>query len=214
MYEKFTDKARKVMQLANQEAQRFNHEYIGTEHILLGLIEIGEGFSVAILARLEVNLHKLKLEIEKLVTSGPDMITMGRLPQTPRAKKVIELAMESARAAGRNYVTTGDLLLGLLNVEDAIVLPLLISFKVSPREVGERLAELTATSANAANEDSDVVPVPEPDISAKEQELTDRYTQALKIARDLLGQAQLSGGVTDVGLVLLANKIAEDLKEK
>ena len=93
MFERFTDRARKVMALANQEAQRFNHEYIGTEHILLGLVKEGSGVGANVLKNLDVDIKKLRLEIEKLVKSGPDMVTMGKLPQTPRAKKVIEYAM-------------------------------------------------------------------------------------------------------------------------
>src|SRR3954464_11780339 len=90
MYERFTDRARKVMQLANQEAQRFNHEYIGTEHVLLGLVKEGSGVAANVLKNLEIDLRKIRLEVEKIVQSGPDMVTMGKLPQTPRAKKVIE----------------------------------------------------------------------------------------------------------------------------
>src|ERR1044071_1915672 len=89
MYERFTDRGRKVMQLANQEAQRFNHEYIGTEHILLGLVKEGSGVAANVLKNLDIDLRKIRLEVEKIVMSGPDMVKMGRLPQTPRAKKVI-----------------------------------------------------------------------------------------------------------------------------
>jgi ATP-dependent Clp protease ATP-binding subunit ClpC len=106
MFERFTDRARKVMALANQEAQRFNHEYIGTEHILLGLVKEGSGVGATVLKNLEVDIKKLRLEIEKLVKSGPDMVTMGKLPQTPRAKKVIEYAIEEARSLNHNYVGT------------------------------------------------------------------------------------------------------------
>ena len=97
MFERFTDRARKVMALANQEAQRFNHEFIGTEHILLGLVKEGSGVGATVLKNLDVDIKKLRLEVEKLVKSGPDMVTMGKLPQTPRAKKVIEYAIEEAR---------------------------------------------------------------------------------------------------------------------
>lgn len=106
MYERFTDRARKVMQLANQEAQRFNHEYIGTEHILLGLVKEGSGVAANVLKNLDVDLRKIRLEVEKLVQSGPEMVTMGKLPQTPRAKKVIEYSMEEARNLNHNYVGT------------------------------------------------------------------------------------------------------------
>src|SRR3981081_856443 len=114
MYERFTDRARKVMQLANQEAQRFNHEYIGTEHILLGLVKEGTGVAANVLKNLDIDLRKIRLEVEKIVQAGPDMVTMGKLPQTPRAKKVIEYSIEEARNLNHNYVGTEHLLLGLL----------------------------------------------------------------------------------------------------
>src|SRR2546427_10552442 len=106
MYERFTDRARKVMQLANQEAQRFNHEYIGTEHILLGIVKEGAGVAAKVLKNLGVDLTKIRNEVENIVQAGPAMVTMGRLPQTPRAKKVIELANEESQALGHNYVGT------------------------------------------------------------------------------------------------------------
>ena len=79
MFERFTDRARKVMALANQEAQRFNHEYIGTEHILLGLVKEGSGVGANVLKNLDVDLRKVRLEVEKLVKSGPETVTMGKL---------------------------------------------------------------------------------------------------------------------------------------
>src|SRR3954467_3697130 len=88
MCERFTDRARKVMQLANQEAQRFNHEYIGTEHILLGLVSEGSGVAANVLKNLDVDLRKVRQEIEKIVMIGPGSktVVMGKLPQTPRAR--------------------------------------------------------------------------------------------------------------------------------
>src|SRR3954451_21633403 len=103
MYERFTDRARKVMQLANQEEQHFNHEYIGTEHVLLGLIKEGSGVAAKVLKNLDVDLRKMRLEEEKLVQSGPAIVAMGKLPQTPRANKVIEYSMEEARNLNHNY---------------------------------------------------------------------------------------------------------------
>ena len=127
MFERFTDRARKVMALANQEAQRFNHEYIGTEHILLGLVKEGSGVGANVLKNLDVDLRKVRLEVEKLVKSGPDMVTMGKLPQTPRAKKVIEYAIEEARNLNHNYVGTEHLLLGLLREHDGVAAQVLMT---------------------------------------------------------------------------------------
>src|SRR5881396_375433 len=114
MYERFTDRARKVMQLANQEAQRFNHEYIGTEHILLGLVKEGSGVAANVLKNLDVDLRKIRLEVEKIVQTGPDMVTIPNPPQTPRAKRVVEFAIDEACSLDHNYVGTEHLLLGIL----------------------------------------------------------------------------------------------------
>ena len=142
MYERFTDRARKVMQLANQEAQRFNHEYIGTEHILLGLVKEGSGVAANVLRNLDIDLRKIRLEVEKLVQSGPDMVTMGKLPQTPRAKKVIEYSMEEARNLNHNYVGTEHILLGLLREQEGVAAQVLMNLGLKLEEVREEVLNL------------------------------------------------------------------------
>ncbi len=141
MYEQFTDRSRQVMQIANQEAQRFNHEYIGTEHILLGLIKEGSGVASAVLKQLQVDLRNVRLEVEKLVQSGPDM-TMGKLPQTPRAKKVIEYAMEEAKALDHNYVGTEHLLLGVIRVKEGIASEVLANLGVTVERIRKECLNL------------------------------------------------------------------------
>jgi ATP-dependent Clp protease ATP-binding subunit ClpC len=142
MYERFTDRARKVMQLANQEAQRFNHEYIGTEHILLGLVKEGSGVAANVLKNLDIDLRKIRLEVEKLVQSGPDMVTMGKLPQTPRAKKVIEYSIEEARNLNHNYVGTEHLLLGLLREQEGVAAQVLMNLGLKLEDVREEVLNL------------------------------------------------------------------------
>ena len=142
MYERFTDRARKVMQLANQEAQRFNHEYIGTEHMLLGLVKEGTGVAANVLKNLDVDLRKIRLEVEKLVQSGPEMITMGKLPQTPRAKKVIEYSMEEARNLNHNFVGTEHILLGLLREQEGVAAQVLMNLGLKLEEVREEVLNL------------------------------------------------------------------------
>jgi ATP-dependent Clp protease ATP-binding subunit ClpC len=142
MFERFTDRARKVMALANQEAQRFNHEYIGTEHILLGLVKEGSGVGANVLKHLDVDLRKVRLEVEKLVKAGPEMVTMGKLPQTPRAKKVIEYAIEEARNLNHNYVGTEHLLLGLLREHDGVAAQVLMNLGLKLEEVREEVLNL------------------------------------------------------------------------
>ena len=142
MYERFTDRARKVMQLANQEAQRFNHEYIGTEHVLLGLIKEGSGVAANVLKNLDIDLRKIRMEVEKLVQSGPDMVTMGKLPQTPRAKKVIEYSMEEARNLNHNYVGTEHILLGLLREQEGVAAQVLMNLGLKLEDVREEVLNL------------------------------------------------------------------------
>jgi ATP-dependent Clp protease ATP-binding subunit ClpC len=142
MYERFTDRARKVMQLANQEAQRFNHEYIGTEHILLGLVKEGSGVAANVLKNLEVDLRKIRLEVEKLVQSGPEMVTVGKLPQTPRAKKVIEYSMEEARNLNHSYVGTEHILLGLLREQEGVAAQVLMNLGLKLEDVREEVLNL------------------------------------------------------------------------
>ncbi|MBN9518440.1 ATP-dependent Clp protease ATP-binding subunit [bacterium] len=144
MYERFTDRARKVMQLANQEAQRFNHEYIGTEHVLLGLVKEGSGVAANVLKNLDIDLRKIRLEVEKIVQHGPggDQVVMGRLPHTPRAKKVIEYSVEEARNLNHNYVGTEHLLLGLLREQEGVAAQVLMNLGLKLEDVREEVLNL------------------------------------------------------------------------
>ncbi len=142
MFERFTDRARKVMALANQEAQRFNHEYIGTEHILLGLIKEGSGVGANVLKNLGVDLHKVRVAVEKQVTPGLEMVAMGKLPQTPRAKKVIEYAIEEARNLNHNYIGTEHLLLGLLREQDGVAATVMMNLGLKLDQIREEVLSL------------------------------------------------------------------------
>jgi ATP-dependent Clp protease ATP-binding subunit ClpC len=149
MFERFTDRARKVMALANQEAQRFNQDYIGTEHILLGLVKEGSGVGATVLKNLEVDIKKLRFEVEKMVKSGPDMVTMGKLPQTPRAKKVIEYAIEEARSLNHNYVGTEHILLGLLRETEGIAAQVLMNLGLKLEEVRQEVLNLLGAGVDS-----------------------------------------------------------------
>src|ERR1700745_2716843 len=144
MYERFTDRARKVMQLANQEAQRFNHEYIGTEHILLGLVKEGSGVAANVLKNLDVDLRKIRLEVEKIVQHGQggEQVVMGRLPHTPRAKKVIEYSIEEARNLNHNYVGTEHLLVRLLREKEGVAAQVLMNLGLKLEDVREEVLNL------------------------------------------------------------------------
>src|SRR5579883_2507748 len=154
MYERFTDRARKVMQLANQEAQRFNHEYIGTEHILLGLVKEGSGVAANVLKNLDIDLLKIRLEVERIVQHGPggDQVVMGRLPHTPRAKKVIEYSIEEARNLNHNYVGTEHLLLGLLREQEGVAAQVLMNLGLKLEDVREEVLNLLGHNMPNENE--------------------------------------------------------------
>ena len=143
MYERFTDRARKTMQLANQEAQRYNHEYIGTEHILLGLAKEASGVAANVLKNLDVDPRVIVREVGKLLLSGPDMgVTMGKLPQTPRAKKVVEFSMDEARNLRHHYVGTEHILLGLLRELEGVAAQVLINLGLQLEAVREETLSL------------------------------------------------------------------------
>ncbi len=142
MFERFTDRARRVMALANQEAQRFDHEYIGTEHILLGLIKEGTGVGANVLKNLSVELAKVRSEVEKLVRRGEGVPASGKLPQTPRAKTVIEQAIVEARALNHSYVGTEHLLLGLLAERDGVAAQVLMNLGVNLQQARKEVMNL------------------------------------------------------------------------
>ena len=110
----FTPRAHQVLALARKEAERLNHNFVGTEHVLLGLVKLGQGVSVNVLQTQGVDLLTLRAEVEKQVGTGPEQKMIGRIPYTPRAKKVLDLAKKEAKALNHTYVGTEHILLGLL----------------------------------------------------------------------------------------------------
>src|SRR5437773_4637107 len=142
MYDRFTDRARKVMQLANQEAARLHHEYIGTEHILLGLVKEGSGVAANVLKNLDADLAKIRSEVEELVQASLEVGTPGKLPRTPRAKKVTEYSIEEARKLNHNYVGTEHLLLGLLREQEGIAAQVLMNLGLRLEDVREEVLNL------------------------------------------------------------------------
>ncbi|MSR46771.1 MAG: ATP-dependent Clp protease ATP-binding subunit [Planctomycetes bacterium] len=155
MFDRFTDRARKVMGLAKAEAQRLNHEYIGTEHILLGLVQEGSGVAANVLKNMNIDLKRIRAEIEKIVKGSPTLVTQGNLPFTPRAKKVLELAVEEASNLGHNYIGTEHLLLGLIKENEGIAARVLLNLGVKLEEVRDEILEfLGADPRNAQGGES------------------------------------------------------------
>lgn len=147
MFERFTDRARKVMALANQEAQRFNHEYIGSEHILLGLVKEGSGVASSVLQRLGVDLATARKAVEELMVPGDTAVTMGKLPQTPMGKLVIQHAISESKKLNHNYVGTEHLLLGLLHEPESMAFRVLTKCGITAKKVREDVMDLLGPMA-------------------------------------------------------------------
>src|SRR5262245_32364152 len=142
MSNRFTERAQRVILIAQEEAKRLNHDYVGTEHLLLGLIALGEGVAAQVLANLGVDLRRVRSEIEKIVGTGDNVMLLGEIPFTPRAKKVLELAVEEAQNMGHNYVGTEHLLLGLIREEEAVAARVLENIGVRLDVVREEVISL------------------------------------------------------------------------
>src|SRR3989338_8482382 len=142
MFNRFTERARKVIILAKEEARRFNHDYIGTEHLLLGLIREGEGVAAAVLQKLGLDLETIRIEVEKLVQPGPQTQVLGDIPFTPRSKKALELSAEEARALGHNYIGTEHLLLGLIKEGEGMAYRVLLNLGLDLGKVRNEVMDL------------------------------------------------------------------------
>lgn len=140
MYERFTDRARKVMQLANQEAMGLNECYIGTHHILLALLKEGSGVAAGLLKNFGIELTNVHAGILRLVQSGPDRVVLDRLPQLPSAKKAIDNAIEEAHNLNHNHVGTEHLLLGLLRDSETVAAQVLMNQGLKLEQVREKLS--------------------------------------------------------------------------
>lgn len=142
MFNRFTERARKVLLLAKEEARRFNHDYIGTEHILLALVSEREGVAATVIQNLGVDLENIRQEIEKFMHPGPPTQVLGELPFTPRAKKSLELAAEEARSLGHNYIGTEHILLGLIKESEGLASQVLVLLGLELEKVRTQIMEL------------------------------------------------------------------------
>ncbi|MBH76706.1 MAG: NDP-hexose 4-ketoreductase [Dehalococcoidia bacterium] len=148
-FDKFTERARRVLTLAQEEAHRFNHNYIGTEHILLGLVREGDGVAAKVLSNLGVELNKVRSAVEFIIGRG-DRTVLGEIGLTPRAKKVIELAVDEARRLGHSYIGTEHLLLGLVREGEGIAAGVLESLGVNIERVRAETTRILSQSTPQA----------------------------------------------------------------
>src|SRR6059058_1375176 len=139
MMNNFTPRAQQVLQLARKEADRFNHNYVGTEHLLLGLIKLGQGVAVNVLQKMGLDLETVRMEVEKQVGTGPDQKVIGNIPYTPRVKKVLALASKEAKALNHTYVGTEHILLGLLREGDGVAARVLKNLDVDIEQTRQEI---------------------------------------------------------------------------
>ena len=135
----FTPRAQQVLALARKEADRFNHNFLGTEHLLLGLIKLGQGVAVNVLQKMGLDLETVRMEVEKQVGTGPDQKMIGNIPYTPRVKKVLALASKEAKALNHTYVGTEHILLGLLREGDGVAAQVLKNLDVDIEQTRQEI---------------------------------------------------------------------------
>ena len=141
MFERFTDRARRVVVLAQEEARMLNHNYIGTEHILLGLIHEGEGVAAKALESLGISLDAVRQQVEEIIGQG-QQAPSGHIPFTPRAKKVLELSLREALQLGHNYIGTEHILLGLIREGDGVAAQVLVKLGADLNRVRQQVIQL------------------------------------------------------------------------
>ena len=152
MFERFTDRARRVVVLAQEEARTLNHNYIGTEHILLGLIHEGEGVAAKALHELGISLEAVRQHIEEIIGQGT-IAPSGHIPFTPRAKKVLELSLRESLDLGHNYIGTEHILLGLVREGQGVAAQVLVRLGADLKQVRQQVIELL--SGHHGDEDFD-----------------------------------------------------------
>src|SRR3954453_7387040 len=148
----FTPRAQQVLALARKEADRFNHNFVGTEHLLLGLIKLGQGVAVNVLQKIGLDLETVRMEVEKLVGTGPDQKMIGNIPYTPRVKKVLSLAAKEAKALNHTYVGTEHILLGLLREGDGGAARVLKNMDVDIEQTRQEILKELDPNFNAQEE--------------------------------------------------------------
>jgi ATP-dependent Clp protease ATP-binding subunit ClpA len=170
----FTPRAQQVLSLARKEAERFNHNFVGTEHLLLGLIRLGQGTAVTVLRKLGLDLETVRTEVEKQVGAGPQPKVLGHIPYTPRVKRVLVLAAREAKALNHTYVGTEHILLGLLGegegVASRVFQHLKVDIKTTRQEI---LKELDPNYGYSDKFPEDLEAPPQPATPQPQRDLVD-----------------------------------------
>src|ERR1700761_5778988 len=182
----FTPRAQQVLALARKEADRFNHNFVGTEHLLLGLIKLGQGVAVNVLQKMGLDLETVRMEVEKQVGTGPDQKMIGNIPYTPRVKKVLALAAKEAKTLNHTYVGTEHILLGLLREGDGVAARVLKNLDVDIEQTRQEILKELDPNFAQGEEGQAAGGTPEPAPEKAPEKKGEVKTPALKaFGRDL-----------------------------
>ena len=190
MFERFTERARQVVVLAQDEARALKHNYIGTEHILLGLLREEEGLAARVLESLDITVEEVRAQVARIVGQG-DEVTTGQIPFTPRAKKVLELALREALSLGHNYIGTEHILLGLVRENEGVAARILLDFDADAEKIRNEIIRMLSGPGRRQSGASVA-----PGEKTKSSKLLDQFGRNLTKARRR-GQARPRGRPPD-----------------
>src|SRR2546422_3259522 len=181
MFERFTERARQVVVLAQEEARTLKHNYIGTEHILLGLLREEEGLAARVLESLDITVEEVRAQIARIVGQG-DEVTTGQIPFTPRAKKVLELALREALSLGHNYIGTEHILLGLVRENEGVAARILIDFDADAEKIRNEIIRMLGGAAvfvsEATQAEEEAAAAADPELASELERVRDERKAA------------------------------------
>jgi ATP-dependent Clp protease ATP-binding subunit ClpA len=222
----FTPRAQQVVSLARKEADRFNHNFVGTEHLLLGIIKLGQGVAVNVLQKMGLDLETVRIEVEKQVGTGPDQKMIGNIPYTPRVKKVLALAAKEARALNHTYVGTEHILLGLLREGDGVAARVLMNLNVDIEQTRHEILKELEPNLDASRAPENL-PTDEPPRTKKEplsfeeedfgRMFTPRAQEVLKLAHNEADRFKHGFVGTEhllLGLIAIGKGVASTVLQK
>ncbi len=193
MFERFTERARQVVVLAQDEARALKHNYIGTEHILLGLLREEEGLAARVLESLDITVEEVRAQVARIVGQG-DEVTTGQIPFTPRAKKVLELALREALSLGHNYIGTEHILLGLVRENEGVAARILLDFDADAEKIRNEIIRMLSGPGRREQERVPESPPVAPEVIAELARLQQEVLAALETGRFEAAAAAAAAG--------------------